>query len=172
MKTASRRASRRKGPRTTCRAEEVRPAPDLIDRDFAVSGPDRLWVADITYVPTWAGFLFLAVVLDAWSRRVVGWSIATHLRTELVLEALDHGPRAAAARSGDLPLGPGLPVYFDRLRPALWGSRRAASMGSVGDCYDNAFCESFFATLQCELLEQRRFRSQQAEAGTGVFEFI
>ena len=82
-------ASRRRFVKTTQRAEDARPAPDLVDRDFSVSGPDQLWVADITYVPTWAGFLYLAVVLDAWSRRVVGWAMATHLRTELVLDALD-----------------------------------------------------------------------------------
>src|SRR5438128_1362664 len=81
--------SRRKRPHTTLRDREARPAPDLVDRDFTAPGPDRLWVADITYVPTWAGFLYLAVVLDAWSRRVVGWSMATQLRTELVLEALN-----------------------------------------------------------------------------------
>ena len=81
--------SRRKGRRTTLRDREARPAPDLVQREFAAEGPDRLWVADITYIPTWAGFLFLAVVLDAWSRRVVGWAMATHLKTELVLEALN-----------------------------------------------------------------------------------
>src|SRR5439155_14608274 len=81
--------SRRKGTRTTVRDRDARPAPDLVDRDFTAAGPDRLWVADITDVPTWAGFLYLAVVLDAWSRRVVGWAMATHLRTELVVEALN-----------------------------------------------------------------------------------
>lgn len=78
-------ASRRKKWRTTKRAKDARPAPDLVDRDFAVDRPDQLWVADITYVPTWSGFLYLAVVVDAFSRRVVGWSMETHLRTELVL---------------------------------------------------------------------------------------
>jgi hypothetical protein len=81
--------SRRKTTRTTTRGERQRPAPDLVNREFSASQPDRLWVADITYVPTWAGFLYLAVVLDAFSRRVVGWSMAGHLRTELVLDALD-----------------------------------------------------------------------------------
>ena len=79
--------SRRRGIRTTQRGEDARPAPDLVEREFAVAGPDRLRVADLTYVPTWAGFLYLAVVLDAWSRRVLGWSMASHLRTELVLDA-------------------------------------------------------------------------------------
>ena len=81
--------SRRRWPCTTRRAERAHPAPDLVERDFSADGPDRLWVADITYVPTWAGFLYLAVVLDAFSRRVVGWAMAHHLRTQLVLDALD-----------------------------------------------------------------------------------
>ncbi len=81
--------SRRKAFPTTVRDEGARPAPDLVERQFTAAGPDRLWVADITYVPTWAGFLFLAVVLDAWSRRIVGWAMDTHLRTDLVLAALD-----------------------------------------------------------------------------------
>ena len=80
--------SRRKRTHTTRRDREARVAPDLVERDFTAQGPDQLWVADFTYVPTWAGFLYLAVVLDAWSRRIVGWAMASHLRTELVLEAL------------------------------------------------------------------------------------
>ena len=82
-------ASRRKGFKTTVRSVDARPAPDLVDRNFSADAPDKLWVADITYVPTWSGFLFLAVVLDVFSRRVVGWAMATHLRTSLVLDALD-----------------------------------------------------------------------------------
>ena len=81
--------SRRKGVRTTRRGEDARPAPDLVERDFRADGPDQLWVADITYIPTWAGFLYLAVVIDAWSRRVVGWAMKSHLRTDLVFEALN-----------------------------------------------------------------------------------
>ena len=81
--------SRRKRTHTTRRDRDGRVAADLVARDFAAQGPDQLWVADITYVPTWAGFLYLAVVLDAWSRRIVGWAMASHLRTELVLEALN-----------------------------------------------------------------------------------
>ena len=82
-------ATRRRKWRTTKRDRNARPAPDLIERDFTATGPDQLWVADITYVPTSAVFLFLAVVVDAWSRRIVGWSMETHLRTELVLQALN-----------------------------------------------------------------------------------
>ena len=80
-------ASRRKGCWTTRRNKDARPAPDLVERKFVADAPDRLWVADITYVPTWAGFLFLAVVLDVFSRRIVGWAMANHLKTELILDA-------------------------------------------------------------------------------------
>ena len=80
---------RRRGPKTTRRNADARPVVDLVERNFTVDGPDQLWVADITYIPASAGFLYLAVVLDAWSRRVIGWAMATHLRTELVLDALN-----------------------------------------------------------------------------------
>ncbi len=91
--------SRRKWMVTTVRDQNAEPAPDLIERNFVAAAPDCLWVADITYIPTWAGFLYLAVVLDAFSRRIVGWAMATHLRTELVLEALNMaiGQRRPAA---------------------------------------------------------------------------
>jgi putative transposase len=81
--------SRRKKVWTTQRDAKSRPAPDLVDRDFTSDGPNKLWVADITYIPTWAGFLYLAIVLDVWSRRIVGWAMADHLRTELVMDALN-----------------------------------------------------------------------------------
>ena len=80
--------SRRKRYGTTQRQADARPAPDLVERDFSTNGPNKLWVADITYVASWSGWLYLAVVLDAWSRRVVGWAMDTHLRTQLVLDAL------------------------------------------------------------------------------------
>jgi putative transposase len=163
--------SRRKQFRTTGRDEAARPAPDLVDRQFTAAGPDRLWVADITYVPTWAGFLFLAVVVDAWSRRVIGWAMATHLRTELVLAALD---MAVAQRQptdvihhSDHGCQYTSVAFGKRCRDA--GVR--PSMGSVGDAYDNALCESFFATLECELLDRHRFRTQ-VEARLAIFDFI
>ena len=80
---------RRKGPRTTRRKPETAPAPDLVKRDFTAAAPDQLWVADITYVSTWMGFLYLAIVLDIYSRRIVGWAMADHLRSELVIEAVE-----------------------------------------------------------------------------------
>jgi putative transposase len=163
--------SRRKGKKTTVRAEDARPAPDLVDRDFTATGPDQLWVADITYIPTWAGFLYLAAVLDAWSRRVVGWAMATHLRTELVLEALDMAvwqsrPEAVIHHSDQ---GSRYTALAFGRRCDEMGVR--TSMGSVGDAYDNALCESFFATLECELLDRQRFRTQ-VEARLAVFQFV
>lgn len=163
--------SRRRFVKTTTRGKG-RPGPDLVQRDFTANGPDRLWVADITYVPTWSGFLYLAVVLDVWSRRVVGWSMRTHLRTSLVLEALEmanqqrrpdgnvihHSDQGCQYTSIDF----GLRCKAAGVRP---------SFGSVGDCYDNAMCESFFATLECELIDRATFRNQ-VEARAAVFDFI
>ena len=108
--------SRRKGPRTTRRDPQARPAPDLVERRFAAEAPDRLWVADITYVPTAAGFLYLAVVLDVFSRRVVGWSMANHLRTELVLDALDMAGGTTTPGLGHPSLRPRLPIHVVGLR--------------------------------------------------------
>jgi putative transposase len=163
--------SRRRWATTTVRDKKVRPAPDLVERDFSAEGRDRLWVADITYIPTWAGFLFLAVVMDAWSRRVVGWSMATHLRTELVLDALNMAleqrrPEGVIHHSDQ---GTQYTSIAFGLRCGKAGVR--PSMGSVGDCFDNALCESFFATLECELLDRRHFKNQQ-EARMAVFEFL
>ena len=156
---------------TTVRDRNARPAPDLVQRKFVAAAPDQLWVADITYVPTWAGFLFLAVVLDVFSRRIVGWSMANHLRTELILDALE---MAIDRRQPD-----GVIHHSDQgcqYTSLAFGSRcRDAgvrpSMGSVGDCFDNAMCESFFATLECELLAKHRFPSQNV-AMPRVFNFI
>ena len=163
--------SRRKGWKTTVRDRDARPAPDLVQRAFTAEGPNRLWVADITYVPTWAGFLFLAVVLDVWSRRIVGWAMETHLRTELVLEAMSMAvcqrQPASVIHHSDQGCQYTSIAFGKRCREA--GVR--PSMGSVGDCFDNAMCESFFATLECELLDRRSFRTQ-AEARLAVFEFI
>jgi putative transposase len=163
--------SRRKWTTTTVRDRAAVLAPDLVKRDFGAQGPNRLWVADITYVPTWAGFLYVAVVVDAWSRRVVGWAFAVHLRTELVLAALEMAirqrqPRAVVHHSD----------HGTQYTSVAFGNRcRQAgvqpSMGSVGDAYDNAMCESFFATLECELIDRVRMRTRE-EAERAVFEFI
>jgi putative transposase len=163
--------SRRRFVSTTVRDREARPAPDLVQRDFTADAPDRLWVADLTYIPTLAGFLFLAVVLDAFSRKVVGWAMAAHLRTELVLGALEMAlfrrrPRNVVHHSDQgcqyTSIAFGKRCEQAGVRP---------SMGSVGDAYDNAMAESFFATLECELLDRHPLRTQ-AETGMAVFEFI
>ena len=165
-------ASRRRSTKTTTREQRAaRVAPDLVDRDFSAAGADQLWVADITYVRTWTGFLYVAVVLDAWSRRVVGWSMAAHLRTELVLDALNMAiwqrrPQEVVHHSDQGSQYTSI-AFGARCREA--GVR--PSTGSVGDAYDNALCESFFATLECELLERRSFRSH-AEARMAIFEFL
>ena len=160
-----------RGVTTTRRDKDARPAPDLVDRNFMRRGPNQLWVADITFVPTASGFLYLAVVLDAWSRKIVGWSMANHLRTELVLDALEMA--IGQRRPGDVIHHSDQGSQYTSL---AFGKRcREAgvrpSMGSVGDAYDNAMCESFFATLECELLDRRRFASQ-AEARMACFSFI
>jgi putative transposase len=162
--------SRRKFVHTTVKGSG-RQAPDLVDRNFTAERPNLLWVADITYIPTWAGFLYLAVVLDACSRRIVGWSMATTLATRLVLDALNMAlatrrPKSVIHHSDQGSQYTSI-EFGHRCREA--GVR--PSMGSVGDAYDNAMCESFFATLECELLDRHRFKTQ-AEARIAVFDFI
>ena len=164
-------ASRRRWTCTTVRDRRAAVAPDLVKRDFRDQGPNQLWVADITYVPTWAGFLYVAVVLDTWSRRVVGWAFATHLRVELVLAALEMAVRRRQPRGvihhSDQGCQYSSVAFGNRCRQA--GVR--PSMGGVGDAYDNALCESFFATLECELIDRTRLRTPE-EAERAVFEFI
>jgi putative transposase len=163
--------SRRKASPTTFRDKRVRPASDLVDRNFYADVPDQLLVADITYVPTWSGFLYLAVVLDAFSRRIIGWAMGHNLKAQLVLDALNmaieqrkpydvihHSDQGSQYTS----VAFGLRCKETGVRP---------SMGSVGDAYDNAMCESFFATLECELLDRRKFQTK-AEARMAIFQFI
>jgi putative transposase len=163
--------SRRRGVRTTRRGTVEAPAADLVQRHFTATAPNQLWVADITYVPTWAGFLYLAIVLDVFSRRIVGWAMATHLRTELVLDALQ---MAVTQRRPQ-----GVIHHSDQgcqYTALAFGHRCEAlgvrpSRGTVGDAYDNAMAESFFATVECELIDRRCFRTQ-AEARLAIFRFI
>lgn len=163
--------SRRRFVTTTRRDQTMRPAPDLVERRFTAEGPNQLWVADITYIPTWAGFLYLAIVLDVFSRKVVGWAMEAHLRTELVLQSLQ---MAIEQRKPE-----GVIHHSDQgcqYTSLAFGKRCEQlgvrpSMGSVGDAYDNAMAESFFATLECELLDRTRFETQR-EAKLSVFEWI
>ena len=163
---------RRPFVRTTLRDRAAAPAPDLVERAFSADAPDRLWVADITYLPTWQGFLYLAAVVDVFSRAVVGWAMAGHLRTELIEQAID------MAISRRRPAA-GLIHHSDRgtqYTSIAFGLRcRAAgivqSMGSTGDAYDNALAESFFATLEAELIDRSSWRTR-ADARLAVFDFI
>jgi len=163
--------SRRRWFSTTQRQPDARPAPDLVQRHFNADAPNQLWVADATYVPTRVGFLYLAVVLDVFSRRVVGWAIANHLRTGLMLQALD---MALAQRHPN-----GVIHHSDQgcQYTSLAFGRRCSeagvrpSMGTVGDCFDNAMCEAFFATLECELLARTRFDTHE-QARQALFSFI
>jgi len=164
---------RRRRHGCTIRDPHAEPHPDLVDRKFTATGPDRLWVTDITEHPTAEGKLYCAAVLDAFSRRIVGWSIAGHMKTELVLDALgmailrrdpirtetilhsDHGTQFTSWRFGQ------------RLQKA----EILGSMGSIGDCYDNAMMESFWGTLQLELLDSKEWTTRD-ELANAIFEWI
>ena len=165
---------RRRKARTTLRSqiERIPPAPDLVKRNFTPEAPDRLWVADITYVGSWEGWLYLSFVLDTYSRRVVGWSMANHLKTDLVLDAVNmaiYNRRPA----------PGLIHHSDRgsqYTSVEFGSRLkeaglSPSIGSVADAYDNSMAESFVSTLKRELIHRHSWPSRQI-ARTAIFEYI
>jgi putative transposase len=156
---------------TTHQDSRYPPGPDLVQRRFVAEAPNRLWVADITYVPTWKGFIFLAIVLDVWSRRVVGWAIGEQMTADLVLAALNMAlaqrrPKAVIHHS-DRGRQYASIAFNERCRAA--GVR--TSMGRVGDAYDNAMAESFFATLECELINRRTFRTK-TEARLALFSYI
>lgn len=162
---------RRRKVATTRRNPAEAVAPDLVRREFTASGPDRLWVADITYIPTAQGFLYLSAIIDVWSRRVVGWSMRDDLTAPLVTDALD---MALGRRRPDH-----LIHHSDRgsqYTSAAFGTRChqagiEVSMGRRGDAYDNAVAESFFATLETELLDRTSFHTRN-QARAGVFDYI
>ncbi len=163
---------RRRRVRTTVAEPAHTPAPNLVARDFRAAAPDRLWIGDITYVATHEGWLYLAVLLDVHSRRVVGWAMADHLRTELALDALRMALRARRP-------GAGLVHHTDRGSQYTAASYRAAlatpgvtvSMSRAGECLDNAMAESFFATRKAELIDPQAWPTRAA-ARTAIFEWI
>jgi putative transposase len=171
-RAAIRGISRRRGfVVTTERNIRQRPAPDLVKRKFEADAPNRLWVADMTYVPSWAGFLYLAIVLDVWSRRVIGWSMGEQMTTDLVLAALNMA--LEQRKPTDVIHHSDQGSQYTSL---AFGGRCQAmgvrpSMGTVGDAYDNAMAESFFANLECELINRRSFKSK-AEARMAIFTWI
>jgi putative transposase len=164
--------TRRSKHKTTTRDKDSRPAADLVRRSFAAEGPNQLWVADITHVPTRTGTLYLATVLDVWSRKVVGWAMDRQMPAELVSKALEmavvrrrpsnlihHSDRGSQYTS----------LAFTARCKAL---NVRTSMGAVGDCYDNAMAESFFATLECELLGIVGTFATHDDAREQVFSFL
>jgi putative transposase len=162
----------RKKRTTTRRDPYATPAADLLKRNFTAEAPDRVWTADITYVHTQEGFLYLAFILDVYSRKVVGWSMASHLRTKLVVDALE---MALWRRSPDA----GLIHHTDRgaqYTALSFGKKLeevgiVPSMGRVGSALDNAISESFVASLKTELLHRHRFPSREV-ARTAIFDYI
>jgi putative transposase len=166
------RPPRRRFVRTTDSQHGFSVAPNLLDRDFQPDAPDRVWATDITYIPTGKGWLYLAVVLDLFSRMVVGWSMGPYLDRRLVLDALAMG--LAARRPG-----PGLLHHSDRgvqyacdeYQRLLRGEDMVVSMSRKGNCWDNAVVESFFSTLKLELVYRRKFADHDS-ARTAIFSYI
>lgn len=163
--------TRRRKFRTTIRNAEQRPAPDLVNREFSAPAPNRLWVSDITEVPTKTRPLYLAATVDAFSRRVVGWAMGLRQQTDLVLGALEMAlsQRRAAGVVHHSDQGCQYTSFAFGARCRRAGVR--PSMGSVGDCFDNAMAESFFATLECELLGRTPLATPE-QARQEIFSFI
>ena len=175
---------RRRRHGCTVRDPAAGPGVDLVNRQFTVDGPNRLWITDITEHPTREGKVYCAAVMDAHSRLIVGWSIAEHMRTELVTDAL--GMAIVRRQPEKRPAGRSTVLHSDHgsqftswaFGQRLQSANLLASMGTVGDCYDNALCESFFATLesfwgtmQLELLDSRTWQTRD-ELASAVFEWI
>ena len=156
---------------TTERNKRERPAPDLVNRKFVATGINQLWVADMTYIPTWAGFLYLAVVTDVYSRKVVGWAFGETMTSELVISALNMAlltrkPESVIHHSDQGSQYTSI-AFGNRCKEM--GVR--PSMGTVGDAYDNAMAESFFASLECELIARRTWKTK-TEARLAIFTWI
>jgi putative transposase len=163
--------TRRRG-RTTIRVPGVRPAPDLVRRHFRPAGPDQLWVADLTEIATWEGKLYLAVVVDCYSRRCIGWAMAEHMRAELVVEALEMAvwqrkPAAGVVHHSDQGSQYTALLFGQSARKA----DIAVSMGSRGCALDNAVCEAFFASIKKELIRRRSWPTRRA-LQTAIFTWI
>lgn len=164
---------RRRRHGATVRDPGADPHPDLVERRFAVEGPNRLWVTDITEHPTGEGKLYCAAVLDAYSRRIVGWSIDDNMRTALVVDALGMAITRRRPENGSTILHSD---HGSQYTSWAFGQRLLAagllgSMGTIGDCYDNSMMESFWATMQLELLDSRHWNTR-AELANGIFEWL
>ena len=156
---------------TTERDVRHRPAPDLVKREFVATDINQLWVADMTYIPTWAGFLYLSVVIDVYSRKVVGWAFGERMSSDLVIPALNMALMTREPESVIHHSDQG-----SQYTSIAFGNRCKEmgvrpSMGTVGDAYDNAMAESFFASLECELIARRSWKTK-TEARLAVFTWI
>ena len=164
---------RRRRVRTTVADPTARPAPNLVQRQFQAQAPNQLWVGDLTFIPTDEGWLYLAVLVDVYSRRVVGWAMAEHLRAELALAALEMALQRRRPQAGQLV------HHTDRgcqYTAAAYQTRLAAhgitvSMSRTGDCFDNALAESFFGSLKTELVEDAHWLTRRA-ARTAIFDWL
>ena len=164
---------KRGGPRTTIRDPKRLSAPDLVDRDFARAEPNRLWVCDLKYIQTGQGFLFLAVVQDVFSRRIIGWSMRDDLRSELVLDALGMAVSARGSAAAGVIAHSDHGSQYTSLVYGAYAKQSGIdlSMGSIGDPWDNAVAESFFASLEKELLRRERFATRE-QSRLRVFWYI
>jgi putative transposase len=164
--------SRRRGwVVTTQRDKTHKVAPDLVNRQFTATRLNQLWVADMTYVPTWAGFIYLAVVIDVYSRKVVGWAFGERMTSDLVINAMNMAlitrkPPSVIHHSDQ---GSQYTSMAFGMRCEQMGVK--PSMGTVGDAYDNAMAESFFASLECELIDRRSWATK-TQARTDIFTWI
>lgn len=163
---------KKKRSKIAIRLPGLRTAPDLVGRDFLASGPNRLWCADITYIRTWEGWLYLAAVTDLYSRKVVGWSMDTQMRAQLVIDALDmaverRNPKPGLIHHSDRGTQYTALVFNRRLK----GAGIDISMGSKGCAYDNAVAESFFSSLKKDLIYRRSWPTR-AQARVAIFDYI
>ena len=176
MRTAGIQGAKRRGRpwRTTKPDPEADRRPDLVERDFSAPAPNRLWVADLTYLRCWEGLVFLAFVIDAFSRKVIGWQLAPHMRTTLVLDAL----RMALTSAGPAPTSPSCTTPIAAANTPRSTTPRSstdhgvlASVGSVGDAYDNALAESFVDSFKTELIADRVWQSR-SQLELAVVEYL
>ena len=167
------KTKRRFLPRTTDSGHGKPVADNKLDRNFAADAVNRKWLADITYVPTDEGWLYLAAVLDCFSRRIVGWSMADHLETDLAADALKMALLQRAPDDGDLlhHSDRGVQYTSDQYQQLLSKRKIEVSMSGAGDCYDNAMMESFWATLKTELIHQHKYQTRQQASGS-IFEYV
>ena len=164
--------SRRRGYCVTTVSNPKDPkAPDLVKRQFVADAPNQLWVADMTYIPTWAGFTYLAVVTDVFSRKVVGWSLGERMNSDLVIAALNMATLTRKPESVIHHSDQGSQYTSIAFGERCQLMKVKPSMGTVGDAYDNAMAESFFASLECELIDRRVWQTKK-QARLAIFTWI